>query len=315
MKDRGILTIATGAERFINMAINLAKSIDLNSPGWSKAVITDSDSPELAQHYDYIIPIDNELPAGFTQKLKMYDYSPFEKTLWIDSDSLVIDNLEPLFNQLDASTDVSCIGFTLTRGQWAGVEIQDVIKKIDIPYLIIHNGGVYFFRKSETATKVFNKAKDLLKVYDEVGFYKLRGKTAHEPLMSSGMSYYHMQPIDDENKGMRTFVDISSELTIDVINKKCEFYEFKGAKRRLVKPVIAHFSGSHADWFHYKREVKKLNLHLTYQFIPKQFLSKAINFLYNPPYIIFIIFYRGVKAALGKEKFKLKPFMPALRYK
>lgn len=315
MENKGVLTIATGSERFIKMAINLAKSIDLNSPKWPKAVITDSDSPELAQCFDYVIPIDRELPVGFTQKLKMYDYSPFEKTLWIDSDSLVINNLEPLFHKLDNATDVSCIGFTLTHGQWAGVEIQDVIKKIEVPYLIIHNGGVYFFRKSETATKVFDKAKELLKVYDGVGFYKLRGKTAHEPLMSSGMAYFKMQPIDDENTGMRTFVDISSELVIDVINKKCEFYEFQGQNRRFVKPVIAHFSGSHADWFHYKREVKKLNLHLAYLFLPKNLLSMVINFVYNPPYIIFIIFYRGVKAVLGREKFKLKPIMPTLRYK
>ena len=129
------------------------------------------------------------------------------------------------------------------------------------------------------------------------------------------MSFFHMQPIDDENRGMRTFVDISSELSIDVINKKCEFYEFKGENRRLVHPVIAHFSGSHADWFHYKREEKKLNTHLAFRFIPKWLLSKLVNFIYNPPYILFIIFYRGVKAALGKRKFKVKPFMPALRYK
>lgn len=315
--NKGITTIAQGTSRFINMAVNLAKSLDLNSPGFQKAVITDQPMNELLnKHFDFVISIENDIPPGFTQKLMMYTYSPFEETLWIDSDCLVINSLDTLIEQFrKASTDVSCIGFTRQEGQWAGVDINEAIRKLGIPYLIIHNGGVYYFRKGDYADKVFEKAKQLLSGYDTIGFYKLRGKTAHEPLMSSAMSFYHAEPIDDCNRGMRTFVDISSELKIDVLHRQCTFYEFKGANRRLVKPVIAHFSGSHADWFHYKRETAKMSLHTAFSKIPNKLTSQLVNYVYNPPYIFFIFVYRTIKAVLGREKFKLKPLMPALRYK
>lgn len=124
-----------------------------------------------------------------------------------------------------------------------------------------------------------------------------------------------MNAFDDQCKEMRTFVDISSPLDIDVIQKSDSFFEFKGNNRRLVSPVVVHFPGAHADWFHYKREVTKLKAHTQLPFINKGLLTRAINLFYNPSYVIFTFVYRFSKFLIRKEKMKLFPLMPTLRYK
>lgn len=312
--DFGIITIATGNKRFIKLAKNLALSLSINNPGWARAVLTDSNDSELNELFDFVINFNEKIEAGFIHKLYMYDYSPFKETLFIDSDSLVIAPIDELFKKMKVS-DVSAQGFKFTDRIWAGVHASKVLEYTKAKYLIMHNGGIYYYKKSLLSEKVFAEAKRLLDDYNKIGFYKLRGKTAHEPLMSTAMSIHGMNAFDDENMGMRTFVDISSELKINVIQSICEFYEFLGDKRRKVNPIIVHFSGSHADWFHYKREATKLKLCIKFEWMSRNLINSITNIIYNPPYILFIFIYRLLKAILGKEKFKLRPLMPTLRYK
>ncbi len=314
MGEFGVLTIATGSKRFVKMAVFLAISIRRTNPNWPIALLTDSKDEYLNEFFDHIIPFSEDMPAGFTHKLFMYDYSPFEETLFIDSDSLVINDLTPFFAMMKVS-DVSAQGFKFTDREWAGVHAKDIIDKTGTKYLLMHNGGVYYFKKSKKAYEVFRKAKNLLNEYEHLGFYKLRGKTAHEPLMSTAMSLNDMNAFDDQCRGMRTFVDISSSLEINVLKGKCEFYEFIGTNRRKVNPIIIHFSGAHADWFHYKRETAKLAISEKFKWMPDGFISTVVNALYNPPYILFIFCYRMMKFLLRREKFKIFPLTPTLRYK
>ncbi|MGB6037916.1 MAG: hypothetical protein WBG42_16695, partial [Cryomorphaceae bacterium] len=268
-KKFGIFTLAKGSQRFIDLAKNLAHSLDIWDPGIPRAVATDSNDPELHQLFDFIIPADFESPSGFSQKLYMYDYSPFEQTLFIDADSLVVAPLKELIKRMRVSS-VSAQGFKRKKGNWAGVDISDAISKLPAEYLIIHNGGIYYFEKGKEAKRVFKDAKGVLERYEELGFYQLRGKIAHEPLMSSAMSMNQMNTYNDqEGMGMRTFVDINSALDISVILGYCRFREKGDPENKVISPCIVHFSGNHADWFHYKRETTKMYIHRKTKINPK----------------------------------------------
>ncbi|MFT6442131.1 MAG: hypothetical protein ACJASM_001673 [Salibacteraceae bacterium] len=314
MNEFGVTTLATGDIRFINMAIFLARSLRRTNPKLTLAVVTDSSDLRLSSYFDIVVPFNESVPAGFIHKLYLYDYSPFDETLFIDSDSLVLRPLDSYINKIKVS-HVSVQGFKFTDRIWAGVHPKNIKDKTGADYMIMFNGGIYYFKKSNIASKVFQTAKELLLRYDDLGYYKERNRLADEPIMSTAMSMHGMNAFDDECSGMRTLIDISSALKIDILKGECEFLEFNGTQRRKVNPAIIHFSGAHANWFHYKRETAKLTFSERLKWLPDSLISEVINALYNPPYTLFTICYRTIKFILGRERFKIFPLMPTLRYK
>ena len=66
---RGILTLAQGHQRYIDMAVRLAQSIRLNSPGLPIAVVTDRSEKEMRPWFDAVVKVDPQHGMGLVQKL------------------------------------------------------------------------------------------------------------------------------------------------------------------------------------------------------------------------------------------------------
>lgn len=94
---RGILTLAYGAKRYVNMAKVLARSLMLynNDP---RALVTDSNDPELRELYYILVPLNSIFGTGVRQKLHLDSYSPCEETLFIDSGCIVVRPISELWS-------------------------------------------------------------------------------------------------------------------------------------------------------------------------------------------------------------------------
>src|ERR1700757_5097905 len=114
---RGVITIATGAAKYIEMAVNMAMSCKMNSPGLPIALITDSTDPELKKYFDIIIASNPNFPKGIIHKIYISDYSPFEETLFIDGDCLVIRDISMMFDWFKEA-NVSAIGKIKNTGKF-----------------------------------------------------------------------------------------------------------------------------------------------------------------------------------------------------
>ncbi len=305
---KGILTIATGAQKYIDMAINLSLSSRLKVPHIPIALVTDSKDPELHKHFNFIIPVNSEYGKGVIQKLFVNEYSPFEKTMFIDSDCLIVDSIDWLFDLFDGKK-VSVIGKKKYDYILSGKTIEYLKTQIDLDYLISFNGGVYYFEKSELANKVYEKAREFVNYYDKLGFRKWRDGVADEVLMSLAMSYFRMIPIEDGGKGMRTPIAQKGQFKMDILKGYCEFYK-EGEK---VTPAIMHFGGDCLNTFFYKRELKKMKL-AKKKILPKSVISLFVNIIYNSSYILQVFVYRVVKSILKGAKFKFTPLMPMYRF-
>jgi len=91
----GILTSSYGDATYRRLAVTLARCLALHAPGTPRVVVTDQpDAPELHAHFDDVVPLRPELGDAFIQKLHLHRYSPFDRTLYIDSDSLVVEPIE-----------------------------------------------------------------------------------------------------------------------------------------------------------------------------------------------------------------------------
>ncbi|MBX7093193.1 MAG: hypothetical protein K1X56_00605 [Flavobacteriales bacterium] len=306
--NRGIITLAQGKQRYIDMAVNLAKSIRLNSPGLPIAVITDRPEAEMKKWFDYVVPVNPRHGLGLVQKVYLYDYSPFSETIFIDSDCLVVNDFSFLWD-LFQGNDVSAIGEKLIDGNWAGMSVTETCDRLKLPYIVQLNGGVYYFKKNDTAAAVFSNAQKLIEAYDTIGIARLRGQVNEEPLMSLSMAQFGLSPINDNGKGMRTPVGQKGVFRMDILKGYCSFLKHN----IKVEPVIMHFGGGYPEAFHYRREVLKMKIYLATR-IPKFIISAFVNGFANSFYAMYVFAYRCLKFIMGKSKFKMSPLLPMFKF-
>lgn len=168
---KGILLMAFGNENYYRMATVMAASIKVNEPGIQICLVTDNlVSIDHAKLFDSIkLPIKKSIttngkPDYIKAKLFMLDYSPFDETIFLDVDQVMIPNrkLLPVFEELkNIDVTMSNTGIAETS-VWADIrEVQKMYKgKI---FWNFHSEFVYF-KKTQPAKDYFEAAK---KVYTD----------------------------------------------------------------------------------------------------------------------------------------------------
>jgi hypothetical protein len=256
---RGVITIAVGERRYVDMAVTLGRSLRRHSPGLALAVVSDSDDEHLHEIYDIHVPPDPAGRRGFHDKLRLDQYSPFRETLFIDSDCLVVDAVEPVFD-LFAGRDFGVVGNAIRGGDWY-MDVRRVLEKIDRDQMPKFNGGIYWFRDGPQAGALFETARGLSPRYAEFGMRSFRGTISEEPIYAVALALHRVAPLDDEGRAMSTPLSMRGWLHIDVLRGEARWR--KG--RRVVRPRIAHFAGPYASArdprsAFYRRERRKLEL-------------------------------------------------------
>lgn len=103
--NKGIILIALG-RKYNELAYNLIKSVKVFNPELKFAVITDTAVDEFLLVYDeVIIPEtkhyieDGHLFNPFMLKTYLYDYSPFDETIYLDVDAVCLKDISGLFSE------------------------------------------------------------------------------------------------------------------------------------------------------------------------------------------------------------------------
>jgi hypothetical protein len=300
----GIITIALGEKRYIEMSKMLALSLLHTNPNIKRAIVSDAGEAEFTGLYDYYIPCDARFGSGLNQKLYVDKYSPFEETLFVDSDCLVFDQLDDMIDLCRRHVFV-VFGGQINSGEWY-MDVSGMCKKFNLKSIPLFNGGTYYFNNLSLATKIYDEARKLKKDYLALGFKEFRGSINEEPLIAVAMAINGVEAVEDDGIGMRTPIGINGPLEVDVLNKKCGF-----KKEGLdVRPAIIHFAGSHADAFHYKRETAKLKLAQKLPLLNKKLCSFIVNLYFNVPYGSLVFCKRLIKIVLRRERFDFRNKLP-----
>ncbi|MDR0556870.1 MAG: hypothetical protein LBG43_03225 [Treponema sp.] len=247
---KGVISIAVG-KKYISQAKYLALSAILNAPHIMRAVVTDK--PEaLAEYYDIVIPYNAEYGDPFATKTRLHLYTPFEKTLYIDADSLIINNIDSYWEYLEDNSFVYN-GSLLTEGEWY-FNIKKTIRQIDIKWLPKFNSGMFLFKKSAVAKQIFDTAYDYLIHQNERGMSVdfFRGKMLpDEPFLAIALAKNNIAPVEDYRRFSRTLID-AGKIRLDVIKRFASFY--KGGK--FVFPLVVHFCGNFGNLFFLREKIK-----------------------------------------------------------
>lgn len=253
---RGVVTLAYGPRRFVEQARSLAHSLIMHAPRLPRTLVTDSKDPKILKLFTEVVAYRPEFGSGVRQKLYLDLYSPYEETLFIDSDCLVLGNLESFWTAF-AGQDFGVPGY---RYQKKGdidpyLDLDHVLDTLNVASLPKFNGGVYYFARTPQATNFFNTARNLLDNASSLRLYEFRKNgPADEAVYSAAMAVHQIPLTSMGTGGMWTPCGYKGSLHLDVAQGTCSF-EKDGM---MVTPEVIHFPGEYVYAFPYARERAKL---------------------------------------------------------
>lgn len=195
---KGFITIATGEKRYFELARNLLRSYRM----WTEEALPFSllcdEENEYTHEFDTTIVLESPM-GGYLDKLQLYDYAPYDETIFIDADCLAYEDLNRWFKLFEQhNADFSVFGYAYKNldteeGWFNPLKMNEYTDYID--FVPAFNGAAYFIRKSNVSKGVFRIANEVALRYDKYGF-KGFTKPADEPLLALGMAVYGCEPLN-----------------------------------------------------------------------------------------------------------------------
>lgn len=254
--NRGILTLAYGHPRFVQQAKYLGMSLALHAPHLSRTVVTDSSDPQLRSLFTSVIPHRPEFGSGVRQKLYLDQYSPYDETLFIDSDCLVLGNLDAFWAAFAGQT-FGVPGFRYLRKGSVDpfIDVDFVLDHLHISALPKFNGGTYYFTRSAKASAFFESARQIMDDWRELRLAPFRRNGPNdESVYSVAMAMHGLSLTYMGSVGMWTPCGYRGKLSLDGIHGTCSF-EKEGEIRT---PEVVHFPGEYIYCFPYVRECARI---------------------------------------------------------
>lgn len=175
--SKGIIVIAQNNYKtnYVDQAIVLAQSLQLTNPNLPISIVTNEKiSGKDKSLFDQIIEIPwDDLAADSDWKIenrwKVYHATPYAETIVMDTDMIVLDNIDHWWNNL-ASYDLFFTTNVLTyRGE---IVTGDFYRKTftanNLPNIYT---GIYYFKKSDLAQKFFDQLELITKNWED--FYSI----------------------------------------------------------------------------------------------------------------------------------------------
>lgn len=243
MRGEGYVLVAVGKEKYFKMAALAA--ISIRHYDRVRGICLATNEPNaLPDDFDTSLFTDIvRLPSGENLRgtefhLFIDQYSPYERTLYVDADCLLCSSdIDSIWDEL-RSYSVTFPGRKLTDGVWR-VDISSVMSRYGISYVVQLNGGVFYFDRSSKSTEFFSTAQRIFVTEREKASVKHHsgGGFANEPIWGITMALTE-SPI----------FPLSRQLNVSTLRTEVWTLHSDG-KVGLVKdgatwfPVFCHFLG------------------------------------------------------------------------
>jgi len=261
LAKHSVITFATNQLTYVKFALNCAQSILLHNdiPVFIVSNLDFSIPAKFKDHVFIIPPKPGHLLLGIGMKLHIDEYLQTEHTLFIDSDCICFDNLGDIFTAC-AGMDVSVAGNIVKAGSWCGEPLARVVKEHwGLDELIRFNGGLYYIKKSGTAHRIFDKAREIAVDYDKYGFDRIKNKWINEePTLSIAMMLNNQKPIADDGRFMTDLFTDHRPGELNVLkgtrllnNPPVPLPGHRAWYPAKYSPILLHFSGTRLNSYPY----------------------------------------------------------------
>ncbi len=220
--SRGFITIATGDKKYHDMAKTLVKSYKLTSvEPMPFAVITD-DTHDKFEEFDEVVVIKNAT-RSYMDKIDIMRYSPYDETIFIDSDSIAFNDLNIYWKDF-GEYDFSAYGRVFYEdSEQAWFKISEALKYGGmLEYSIDLHGGIYYFKKGKMVDNIYKICKDISNDYGSFRFKNFK-KLADEPIIALAMAVNEAKPIEQINNRF-CFLRNAKKLQADFFGRKLSYW-------------------------------------------------------------------------------------------
>ena len=184
--------------KYLHLAYTLARSyLYHNGNNIPFYIVSNNDFKLPKDLEDYISKkiISKEMAGkGLDFKLQLDLIAPEAESIFIDADSIIYGPILNLFS-LFPKANLNVIGTKVKMGEWVDESIPYLIEEFKLKYVIRYCGALYYLRKGEPLSNLFNSARELKK---NRKFQQHRHNFNEEPILSILMSKLETEPIIDD---------------------------------------------------------------------------------------------------------------------
>lgn len=242
----GILTLATPNDYL--KAIGLALSVRVSNPGVPIAVACSARvRPLVEAYFDHVVQEEAGL-RGFVHKVYLDRYSPFDETMFFDSDVLVFKSVLPYVEQWREHAYTACGKYQSTGKSTFGMDRAAMLQKIGKSRLAVIDGaGHAYFRKPDCLA-VFDDAREITAHHKEF----MGGiPYADEDVMDVVMTKFDIPPMPFSDFFSRRISALPRTLKMNATRGACEFV-FRDTGQ-VMHPCMMHFAANEAPFiYHYQ---------------------------------------------------------------
>ena len=128
---------------------------------------------------DYSLLSSDARYPGFMNKIRLFQASPYDRTMFVDADCLLLKRDVNIYWDMARPFSFAITGDKRMKGEWKGADIAQLLRQEHAPYLIQMNSGVFCFDKSDDAAKFFDGLNDFyLRRREILGIGLHRGRPA-----------------------------------------------------------------------------------------------------------------------------------------
>jgi hypothetical protein len=244
---QGYQIIATGADRYLEMATACAASLRLFDGRRAVQLVTDRKAEAIARRdlFDVITPVDADATSlGPLVKLHSHRHSVFEETMFVDADCLLLKHdIDHRWSVLARDYAFATPGLWSDEGEWYGMDVAAMCAIAGTQRLVRMNSGTFYYRNSAAGHAVLDTAWTLFEELGNFTGHIHRGAGApDEPFLALAMGRLGVDPFP-----MRD-ADCSSWMTATMNSLEVHADATSGAPRlvkhhRTLSPSLCHFTG------------------------------------------------------------------------
>lgn len=220
-KTIGFFTVATGDEHYYKIAANLLRSYrQFSSEPLPFAILADRENA-YTKEFDKTVIL-REPTRSYLDKLSLYDYLPYDTSVFIDADCLAYGDLNVIFDHFREADDFCCYGRVLPledRTGWFNYEDLGELQS-RVSYCVGLHGGIYYIRRTPKAAEVFKTAKQIARDYEKYSFKGRFSTPGDEPILALSMALTGCRPIPFRPEGICCYWEHENQMELDIAKGK-----------------------------------------------------------------------------------------------
>ena len=255
-QSEGYVALALDDRRYLDIAANLALSVRRLENRPISIIVNQKTGFNSAYDglFDQVITApDDPTIRGAMNKVRLFDLTPYDRTLYVDADCLLFSPRIEFFWRKYRDHPFAVEGHKQSSGPVfsCSLGVKDagaLCKLFDLPFITVFNAGVMYFERTAASKAVFDKVREIYNgpQRDAVSYtYKHAGEYADEPFFGVALASLGIAPFElhaSQRLQVTTPNIVEAALDIDTGDLRV-VKQLPNGKTDLWSGVICHFCG------------------------------------------------------------------------